>query len=131
MINIIFLIICVLILFLLVRSENRSEKAIFKKGKASIGTVIRLAKTTHYFGGGGYDYYFYNDNHKKSYSSFYKLGLLTEEQKKNIKKGDKFLVLYLPGKGSIILFDKPIKDSTDFKRYVKEFEDMRKRNKKD
>jgi len=42
--------------------------------------------------------------------------------------GDKFLVLYdlNKPKKSIIRLDYPIKDSSDFKKYVKEFEEMRK-----
>jgi len=45
------------------------------------------------------------------------------------RKKDRFLVLYNKEnpKESIIRLDYPIKDSTDFKRYVKEFEEMRKR----
>ena len=50
---------------------------------------------------------------------------------KKAKPGDKFLVLYdkkVPNK-SIIRLDYPIKDSTDLKRYVLEFEEMRKQKK--
>lgn len=52
--------------------------------------------------------------------------VFTDPQK--TKTGDKFLVLYNKDKPkeSIIRLDYPIKDSTDFKRYVKEFEQMRK-----
>lgn len=48
--------------------------------------------------------------------------------RKKAKRLDKFLVLYNEEcpKESIIRLDYPIKDSTDFKRYVKEFERMRK-----
>ena len=44
-----------------------------------------------------------------------------------------FLVLYLPEKpkNAIMLFDYPIKDSTDFERYVKEFEEKRKQKAKE
>jgi hypothetical protein len=44
------------------------------------------------------------------------------------KRNDKFLVLYDKGdpRKSIIRLDYPIRDSTDFKRYVKEFEQIRK-----
>jgi len=44
------------------------------------------------------------------------------------KPGKKFLVIYDTEnpKESIIRLDYPIKDSTDFRRYVKEFEQMRK-----
>ena len=51
----------------------------------------------------------------------------------NVKKGEKYLVFYKqdnPEK-SIIRLDYPIKDSTDFKRYVKEFEQMRKEKQKE
>ena len=42
----------------------------------------------------------------------------------------KFLVIYdtVNPKESIIRLDYPIKDSTDFRRYVKEFEQKRKQN---
>jgi len=48
--------------------------------------------------------------------------------KKKADVGDKFLVLYdlKNPKRSIIRLDYPIKDSSDFKKYVKEFEEMRK-----
>ncbi len=48
--------------------------------------------------------------------------------KKKAKRLDKFLVLYneVNPKESIIRLDYPVKDSADFKRYVKEFERMRK-----
>ena len=48
---------------------------------------------------------------------------------RNVIEGDKFLVLHPKGtlsSESRILLDYPIKDSIDFKRYVKEFEQMRK-----
>jgi hypothetical protein len=47
--------------------------------------------------------------------------------KKMADVGNKFLVLYdlKNPKKSIIRLDYPIKDSSDFKRYVKEFEEMR------
>jgi len=48
--------------------------------------------------------------------------------KDKAKPGDKFLVLYNneKPKKSIIRLDYPIRDSSDFKRYVKEFKQMRK-----
>jgi len=49
-------------------------------------------------------------------------------RKKKSKPGMKFLVIYDTEnpKESIIRLDYPIKDSTDFRRYVKEFEQKRK-----
>jgi len=48
------------------------------------------------------------------------------------KRMIEFLVLYLPEKpkNAIMLFDYPIKDSADFKRYVREFKLKRKQNMK-
>ncbi|PSK82304.1 hypothetical protein [Prolixibacter denitrificans] len=45
------------------------------------------------------------------------------------KSGDRFLVLYNmeTPKKAIIRLDYPIKDSTSFKQYVREFEEMRKK----
>lgn len=53
--------------------------------------------------------------------------------KEKSKPGKKFLVIYDANnpKKSIIRLDYPIKDSTDFKRYVKEFEQMRKQKAKE
>jgi len=57
-------------------------------------------------------------------------GLETDAQGKKSKPGMKFLVIYdtVNPKESIIRLDYPIKDSTDFRRYVKEFEQKRKQN---
>jgi 23S rRNA A2030 N6-methylase RlmJ len=45
-----------------------------------------------------------------------------------VQRDERFLVAYLPNnqKKAIMLFDYPIKDSTDFKRYVKGFEQKQK-----
>lgn len=53
--------------------------------------------------------------------------------KEKSKPESKFLVIYDANnpKKSIIRLDYPIKDSTDFKRYVKEFEQMRKQKAKE
>ncbi len=50
------------------------------------------------------------------------------DDKRLAKEDDKFLVLYdkKNPKEAIIRLDYPIKDSADFKRYVKKFEQMRK-----
>jgi len=49
----------------------------------------------------------------------------------NLKRGDQFLVLYEKDKPekAIIRLDCPIKDTTDFKRYIKIFEEMRQQKK--
>lgn len=48
-----------------------------------------------------------------------------------VSVGEKFLVLYLKDnpEESRMFFDYPVKDSTDFKRYVKEFEGMKNKTK--
>ncbi len=53
--------------------------------------------------------------------------------KKKAKRLDKFLVLYneVNPKESIIRLDYPVKDSIDFKLYVKEFKQMRKEKAKE
>ena len=55
-------------------------------------------------------------------------GVRMNTQPKTLKAGDQFLVLYNED-GEGIFFNYPIKDSTDFKRYVREFEEMRKQKK--
>jgi len=57
--------------------------------------------------------------------------VFTNPQKTNA--GDKFLVIYdtVNPKESIIRLDYPIKDSTDFRRYVEEFEQMRRKRVKE
>ena len=98
----------------------------------SLGTIIRYRRSNHTPGSSsGYEYSFFDYSKKKHISLFEETGTLTPIQKTNIKNGDKFLVIYLLKEGSLILFDYPIKDSTDFKRYVKEFERMRKEKQKE
>jgi len=133
MIPVILFFIFVIIGFIyLSKSSIKTRKKILDNGKVTIGTIIRYKKSNHTPGSSsGYEYSFFDYSKKKHISLFEKTGNLIPEQKSNIKNGDKFLVIYLLKEGSLILFDYPIKDSTDFKRYVKEFEEMRKQKAKE
>lgn len=120
--TVVFLIILVFGLFN--RKQVREKKQlIIDVGVFSIGTIKSISKGG-YHSNGGINFYFKLD---RIYS-----GRISDWPGKGIKKGDQFLVLYLekdPRK-SILLLDKPVKDSTDFKRYVKEFEEKRKKQNK-
>lgn len=129
----IFSVILFLLVFILVSklsNKNRSHRdTLNKKGWLTIG-VIRAksysgSKSVSYtyrvgkneLKGGDTNYYM--DSHEAS-------NIFLDKEKS--KLGSKFLVIYDANnpKKSIIRLDYPIKDSTDFKRYVKEFEQMRK-----
>ncbi len=131
----IFSVVFFILVFILVSklsNKNRSHRdTLNKEGWLTIG-VIRAksysgSKSVSYtyrvgeneLKGGDTNYYM--DSHKSSY-------VFLDNEKS--KPGSKFLVIYDKEnpKESIIRLDYPIKDSTDFKRYVKEFEEMRKRN---
>jgi len=124
--NIIFLIVLIGSIIYFQKSINKFEEELLQDSKFAIGTFDKLGYG--YKGGGrNYQYSYYNEN-------FGRIRRMTDQQnmpkleERNVLKGDQFLVLYNKD-GESIYFDKPIKDSTDFKRYVKEFDEMRKQKK--
>ncbi len=101
---------------------NKRENTIRNNGCPAIGEVYTFSKDSRTGSSVKYKYQVDKMHHSD-------IGILIPD---SLKKGDKFLVLYLekdPRK-SILLLDKPIKDSTDFQRYVHEFEEMRKKQNK-
>jgi len=112
---------------LMYRKRNMDNNEIVKnRGVPALGTVTESSPPAFY-GGAHTNFKFYT----KSNQRIFIFGFKRPHNK--IKKGDRFLVLYLPEKPktAIMLFDYPIKDSADFKRYVKKFEQMRKEKKKE
>ena len=100
---------------------NKDDQEIMKKGEFAIGTVVRISETGWY-SRANVSFSFYCDTQKivKPLSKY--------PSNIKVQRDKRFLVAYLPNnqKKAIMLFDYPIKDSADFKRYLKEFE----RNKK-
>lgn len=110
-------------LFLLERFTKKSESNLMENGKFSIGTFEEFGFG---FKAGGRNYkYYYLDENGKVANKVDQERMPKNELRKILKRGDQFLVIY-NNHGSGIYFDRPIKDSTDFKRYVQEFEAMRK-----
>jgi hypothetical protein len=111
-----------------INQRKASYKAKIESGDFAIGTFIQfgvnLVGYSHY-----YKYYYRNKYGKKVF--YVDSGRMPDDKLKNeIKKGNQFFVIY-NNDGASIFFDKPIKDSIDFKRYVKEFEEMRKQKAKE
>lgn len=125
MINFIFIIVIILFFIYLKKSTNKFEEKLLFNGKFAIGRFEQF----------GYGYKAGGSNYKYSYDEDGRIRYVTGQRKmpdselsNMIKNGDQFLVLY-NNEGELIYFDKPIRDSTDFKRYVHEFEEMRKKKK--
>jgi hypothetical protein len=110
------------------KEKKISEKEKLTNGNFSIGTFKKATWSFGRAGGLSLAYYYY-DEEGKYRDSRNANKFPDKEQRKNIFEGDKFFVVY-NNDGSLIFYDKPIKDSTDFQRYVKEFEDMRKKQNK-
>lgn len=109
---------------------------LMKNGKFSIGKVT--GKTYQSTGNGGpisltsimYSYMIDEKLYKADISSFIPKQISEEARRMwgyETNKGDEFLVLYKEEdpKYSILCLDKPVKDSTDLKKYIKEIEKMR------
>ncbi len=130
----------IFIITIIVVSRSQQEQKDFKNdllmtGKLTIGEVIFFQKSR----GALFVKGIANNAGKRSKVSFYFTindQKITNTYEKShayvpndgIKQGDKYLVAYKrddPNK-NLMLFDYPIKDSTDFKRYVKEIKQMRK-----
>lgn len=105
------------------KSLKKREVELFKSGKLTIGTFKQF-----YYSPGSrgsdrtFKYFFYDETGKYHDGDSAERSKYPDSKKrKTIFEGDWFLVIY-DDKGSLILFDHPICDSTDFKKYVQEFE---------
>ena len=107
------------------KNERVSRVELYNNGSFAVGTFKgrTYSKVTLKYISFGYDakesvadYYCYMDSEKAS-NAFSDRDLAD--------KGDKFLVLYDENdpKNAIIRLDYPIKDNSDFERYVKEFQE--------
>lgn len=117
------LVFLLVVLTFVYRSHKRNrENLIETNGYPAIGEVYTFSE----YSKGGSNIKFKYQINRMHYSQ---IGKPIPEW---LKKGDKFLVLYLEKdpRESILLLDYPIKDSTDFQRYVKEFEQKRKNKNK-
>lgn len=119
---IIFIIVVVAIIYFS-KDKKLSVTEKLENGKFTIGTFKKSTWSFGRTGGHSLTYYFYDESgkYRDSRSAF---KFPEKEQWENFIEGDKFFVIYNE-KGSLIFYDKPIKDSTDFQRYVKEFEEIR------
>ena len=106
---------------------DKIEKRILNEGKFAIGTFIKHEYPMGRAYSNKYRYSF-NDEYGKTYyrGDTRNISKGDWDFRLSVFEGDKFLVLYNED-GSMIYFDHPIKDSTDFKRYIREFEEMRKK----
>ena len=127
MLNIIFLIVLVGAFIYFQKSTTKFEEELLQDSKFAIGTFDKFGYG--YKGGGrNYQYSYYNEDEKRIRYKTGQRKMPKLEQRNALIKGDRFFVLYNKNSESIY-FDRPIKDSTDFKRYVKKFEEMRKQKK--
>ena len=124
-VNILFFAVMIIMFIILHKSTSDSKKNRYNHGEFAIGYFIKYSPS----GPGassGCHYYFYDDIGKRR-SSMQRRGQPAQSEIRKIKEGDQYLVLFNED-GSDLLFDYPIKDSADFKKYVKEFTERRKNN---
>jgi hypothetical protein len=126
MLNIVFITILVGSIIYLQKSTNKFEEELLQDSKFAIGTFVKFGYG-YKSGGRNYQYSYYNENFGRIRPMTDRRDMSKLEQR-NVLKGDQFLVLYNKG-GESIYFDRPINDSTDFIRYIREFEEMRKMKK--
>lgn len=106
------------------KSSQSIDGGIKQNGKYAIGTFKEFSMSFGHAGGRSLEYFYYDNLGKYQNSSNSNI-FPDKEKRKTILEGDQFLVVYNKD-GSMIFFECPIKDSTDFQRYVKEFEQKRK-----
>lgn len=127
MLNIIFLVVAIGGIIYFQKSIENSENKRLKTSKCAIGTFEGFGYASR-AGGINYKYSYYNEDEGRKKNKTDQSRMPKIEQRKILIEGDQFLVLYNED-GSSIYFDYPIKDSTDFKQYIQEFEEMRKQKK--
>lgn len=104
--------------------DKNFEQRLMQSGKFAIGTFTRHKYPSGRSYVNKYEYSFSDDSGNKHYQGDSK-NLPKGNFREEVKEGNQFLVLYNED-GSSIYFDRPIRDSTDFRRYVQEFEVIRK-----
>ena len=122
------LLIIIASLILLVRWSRRNDEARFQNGDFAIGYIDKFTFGLGKGSSTGYYYHFsYND---KKYHYFNDQGVSydleswqvpSRKERKKIKVGDMFLVIF-DENGSRLFYKYPIKDSADFRRYIKQIE---------
>lgn len=118
----------VIVGYFLDKSSKSTDSGIKQHGKYTIGTFKEFTNSFGHAGGTSIKCFYYDNVGK--YRKCSKSNIFPDKEKRRtIFEGDQFLVLY-DNDGSMIFFECPIKDSTDFKRYVKEFEEKRKKQNK-
>lgn len=127
MMNIIFLVVVIGGIIYFQKSIKNSENKRLKASNYAIGTFEGFGYASR-AGGINYKYSYYNEVEGRKKNKTDQSRMPKIEQQKILIEGDQFLVLYNED-GSSIYFDYPIKDSIEFKRYVHEFEEMRKQKK--
>lgn len=129
--QILFLLVMVIVLVWVDKSSKKNGEIRFLKGDFAIGYIDKYTFGSGRGSNSGFDYHFsYND---KKYHYFNDKGisygreswkLPPSDERKKIMKGDMFLVMF-DENGSRLLFKYPIRDSADFKRYIKLIEQER------
>lgn len=127
MINVVFITVLVVFLIYLQKSTNKFEEHLLLESKFAIGSFENFGYG-YKAGGRNYKYSYFNEDDGKTRFKTGQRKMPNSEQRSMLKNGDMFLVLYNK-EGESIFFDKPIKDSSDFKRYINEFEELRKKKK--
>jgi hypothetical protein len=132
--TVLVLIICVLLYFVVNFAFDKKDKEIMKNCFYSCAYVTKkneygeLAKGGRYGAGASVESvdFFYEIDGQKYYDR-----CAIPKKSGVVKNGDKYLMLISKEDRAkyIVMFKYPIKDSTDFKRYVKEFEELRKQQK--
>lgn len=106
-------------------SYSIGEVSFYRSGRSPL-VVPKIVNSTGRTPAIGYHFTLNGETISNKYDA-YKADVPTD----GVKDGEKYLVLYKkdnPAENRMF-FKYPIKDSTDFKRYVKEFEQMRKQKK--
>jgi hypothetical protein len=132
--QILFLLVLVIGFVWLDRCSKKDDEARFLKGDFAIGYIdeytIGLAKGSstgfyYHFSCNDKKYHYFNDKGIKQSLESWKLP--PRDERKKIKQGDKFLVMF-DENGSRLFFKYPIRDSADFKQYIKLIEQERAEN---
>lgn len=105
--------------------ENKFEKRLMEEGKFAIGTFTKHEYPSGRGSSYKYRYTFFDEFGQKHYQGDSQ-NLPKGNFRLSVFVGDRFLVIYNED-GSNIYFDRPIRDSTDFVKYIKEFEEARKK----
>lgn len=113
-----------LCIFFMNMSSNKYYSELLTLGKFAIGTFEKFNINYYSKGISSQAHFRFYKNGKINHSMFVLGTFPNKEKRKTILTGDQFLVLHNDD-GSRILFDFRIRDSTDFIKYVKQFEELR------